>query len=210
MFPLSGMACPSVIDLACPNPLHLPFVKGWDTPLPSTGSDHVPITILVPSPSSVLAHHQFGWDHTDWETLTPLIESFKVPPPLLPAPPRSPWMSGSLAHSTALQASSRNTPRALALSIIPHHGGPLTSPSCTANTTRQRGQAKNKAPQPSGNYPTFPDLSISRASRSQKTNTGPPSSYQQPPRTYGPRRGLPQATPHATSRPSQGQKPCKR
>ena len=46
-FPLSGKACPSVIDLAFANPLLLPFVKGWETSLPSTGTDHVPITILL-------------------------------------------------------------------------------------------------------------------------------------------------------------------
>jgi len=51
-FPRSGKARPSVIDLAFANPLLLPFVQGWETSLPSTGSDHVPITILLASPSS--------------------------------------------------------------------------------------------------------------------------------------------------------------
>jgi len=48
-FPPSGKACPSLIDLAFANPLLLPLVKGWDTSLPSTGLDHVPITIILAS-----------------------------------------------------------------------------------------------------------------------------------------------------------------
>jgi len=54
-FPLSGMAHPSIIDLAFANPLHLPFVKSWETYLPSTGSDHVPITILLAAPPRILS-----------------------------------------------------------------------------------------------------------------------------------------------------------
>jgi len=38
-FPLSGKARPSGIDLACANPLLLPFIKAWETSLPSTSLD---------------------------------------------------------------------------------------------------------------------------------------------------------------------------
>ena len=50
-FPLVGKARPSVIDLALANaPLH-PLVKSWEASLPSTGSDHIPITITLATPS---------------------------------------------------------------------------------------------------------------------------------------------------------------
>jgi len=51
-FPRSEKARPSIIDLAFANPLLIPFVKSWETSFPSTGSDHVPITILLTALSS--------------------------------------------------------------------------------------------------------------------------------------------------------------
>ena len=46
-FPLSGLGSPSVLDLSFASPSLLPFSQAWDTPLPSTGSDHVPIQITL-------------------------------------------------------------------------------------------------------------------------------------------------------------------
>ena len=46
-FPLGGSGRPSVLDLAFASPLLLPFCQTWDTPLPSTGSDHVPVQIIL-------------------------------------------------------------------------------------------------------------------------------------------------------------------
>ena len=80
-FPLSGKARPSVNALAFANPLLLPCVKSWETSLPSTGSDHVPITLLLAGPSLDPAPPRLRWDHTDWEQLSPIISSFIVPPP---------------------------------------------------------------------------------------------------------------------------------
>ena len=54
-FPFAGKARHSVINLAFANALLLPLVKRCDASLPSTGSDHVPIRILLASPSAVLA-----------------------------------------------------------------------------------------------------------------------------------------------------------
>ena len=80
-FHLSGKARPSVIVLAFTNPLLLPFVKGWETSRPSTGSDHVPITILLASPSLDPAPLHLRSDHRDWELLSPIIKNFIVPAP---------------------------------------------------------------------------------------------------------------------------------
>ena len=54
-FSLGGTSRPSVIDLAFASSRLAPFCYHWDTSLPSTGSDHVPITISVSHP--VLSHH---------------------------------------------------------------------------------------------------------------------------------------------------------
>jgi len=50
-FPLVGNARPSVIDLAFANPPLLPLVKSWESSLPSTDSNHIPITITLATPS---------------------------------------------------------------------------------------------------------------------------------------------------------------
>jgi len=51
-FPLVGKARPSVIELAFANPYVLPLVKSLEASLPSTGSDHLPITVTRAAPSA--------------------------------------------------------------------------------------------------------------------------------------------------------------
>jgi len=103
-FPLVGRAGPSVIGLSFANPLLLPMVKGWEVSLPSSGPDHVPITINLAPPSLIPSPKRPRWSDTDWETLSPVLESFRIPPA---APCPSPmdldaWLAGSLDHLTAL------------------------------------------------------------------------------------------------------------
>jgi len=74
-FPLAGNARPSEIDLAFANPLLLPFVKSWEATLPSTGSDHIRITITLAPPSLSLKAPQPRWADTDRATLTPVIKT---------------------------------------------------------------------------------------------------------------------------------------
>jgi len=64
-FRLVGKARPSVIDLAFANPLLLPLVKSWEASLPSTGSDHIPITITLSAPSLNLKPPRHRWADTD-------------------------------------------------------------------------------------------------------------------------------------------------
>ena len=45
---------PSVLDLAFTNNALSPLVSSWDTPLPSTGSDHVPSVITLKPPAIML------------------------------------------------------------------------------------------------------------------------------------------------------------
>ena len=49
-FALLGNARPSVIDLTFENPPLLPLIKSWEASLPSTGSNHIPITITLATP----------------------------------------------------------------------------------------------------------------------------------------------------------------
>jgi len=103
-FPLVGGARPSVLDLAFANPALFPLVKNWEASLPSTGSDHIPITITLAAPSLKQKPPRPRWADTDWETLDPIVKGFKVPaarscstPPQL-----GQWMSESLNRLVAL------------------------------------------------------------------------------------------------------------
>jgi len=103
-FPLLGKARPSVIDLAFANPFLLPLVKSWEASLPSTGSDHVPITITLSTPSQIHKPPGPRWADTDWETLDPIVKGFKVPAaPSCPTPQQlDEWMSESLNRLVSL------------------------------------------------------------------------------------------------------------
>ena len=103
-FPLGGSSRPAVIDLAFASPRLAPYFHHWDTSLPSTGSDHVPITITVshsvlspPMPSP-------NWALTDWDSLTPLLGDLVFPAPLQ-LPTRlslEAWFDRHLATLTSL------------------------------------------------------------------------------------------------------------
>jgi len=53
-FPFDTITRPSVLDLAFANTALCPLVPSWDTPLPSTGSDHVPCVITLKPPAVML------------------------------------------------------------------------------------------------------------------------------------------------------------
>jgi len=103
-FPLSGKAHPSVINLAFANSMLRPLVKSWETSLPSTGSDHVPITIILASASWDAASPRLMWDNTDWEPLSPIGKHLIVSsPPPYPSPKfLDDWLTGALDRLTAL------------------------------------------------------------------------------------------------------------
>jgi len=83
----------SVIDLAFSNPPLLPLIQSWEASLPSTGSDHIPITITLAPPSLNQKPPRPRWADTDWETLDPIVKGFKVPAaPPCPTPPN--WTNG--------------------------------------------------------------------------------------------------------------------
>ena len=126
-FPLVGNARPSVIDLAFANPPLLPQVKRWEASLPSTGSDHVPITITLSPPSLHQKRPRPRWEDTDWETLDQIVKDFKVPAgPPGPTPPQlDQWLSESLNRLVALLK--EHTP----VSRPSHHSKPWWTPHLT-------------------------------------------------------------------------------
>ena len=80
-FPLQGLSRPSVLDLAFASSSLVPFFQDWSTDLPSTGSDHVTITIKIAHPIRVPPPPAPNWVRTDWPTLEPLLKEVIIPPP---------------------------------------------------------------------------------------------------------------------------------
>jgi len=119
-----GNARPSVIDLAFATRPLLPLIKSWEASLPSTGSDHIPITITLAPPSQKQKPPRLRWADTDWETLDPVIKGFKVPAaPLCPTPMQlDEWLSQSLNRLIALLK--EHTP----VSRPSHHSKPWWTP----------------------------------------------------------------------------------
>jgi len=80
-FPFAYNARLSVLDLAFANgPLFLSFPH-WETPLPSTSSDHVPVLITLESPRFRLPPPSPNWSKTDWSSILPVLPSLIPPPP---------------------------------------------------------------------------------------------------------------------------------
>ena len=80
-FPLGGTSRPLVIDIAFASSRLAPFYYYWDTSLPSTGLDHVPITISVSHPLLSPPLPSPNWALTDWDSLTPLLGDLVFPAP---------------------------------------------------------------------------------------------------------------------------------
>jgi len=64
-FPLHGPSSPSVLDLAFVFSASIPFFQESATDLPSTGSDHVPISIRIAHPISSPPPPAPDWLRTD-------------------------------------------------------------------------------------------------------------------------------------------------
>ena len=82
-FPLGGAGRSLVFDLSFASPSLLPFCQAWDTPFPSTGSDHVPVRIILSHPFSSPPPPSPNWSLTYWPSLEALLKDFAVP---LPSP----------------------------------------------------------------------------------------------------------------------------
>ena len=112
-FPLGGHGHPPVLDLSFASSSLLPFCQTWDTPLPSIGSDHVPVQIILSHPLTSPTPPSPNWSLTDWPALAPLLKDFIVPPP--PALPTrlslEAWFDRHLSCPTTLLTSHTPTKR---------------------------------------------------------------------------------------------------
>ena len=107
-FPHSGK--PSVLDLAFANSLLVPAFSAWDTPLPSTGSDHVPVVIYFSSPKFRPPPPSPNWSKTNLEAILPQLPSL-VPPPPPPSCPVSVFEDWFETYSSKVKAlATTNTP----------------------------------------------------------------------------------------------------
>jgi len=80
-FPLQGSSRSSVLDLAFASPALVPFFHEWATDLPSTGSDHVPISIRLAHPITCPPPPAPNWVRTDCPNLEPHLKETNISPP---------------------------------------------------------------------------------------------------------------------------------
>ena len=71
---------PGVIDLAFACPLLAPYFTEWTDPLPSTGSDHIPILLRFEAPLFRAPPPTANWALTDWPTLEPSLKATRISP----------------------------------------------------------------------------------------------------------------------------------
>jgi len=80
-FSMSLIGRPGVIDLAFACPLLAPYFSEWSDPLPSTGSDHIPILLRFEAPVFRAPPPSPNWVLTDWPALEASLKDTIIPPP---------------------------------------------------------------------------------------------------------------------------------
>jgi len=106
-FPFDTISRPAVLDLAFANTAFSPLVSSLETPLPSTGSDHVPCVITLRPPSIMLPPLTPHWALLDLDVVGKALNTFiTLPCPARPTPNSlSRWFDISSAHLTSLLTS---------------------------------------------------------------------------------------------------------
>ena len=110
-FPLGSAGRPSVLDLSFAFPSLLLFCQAWDTPFPSTSSDHVSLQIILSLPFSSAPPSSPNWSLTDWPSCELLLEDFAVPrpPPLTTRLSLEAWFDRHLSCLTTFLTSHTTT-----------------------------------------------------------------------------------------------------
>jgi len=80
-FSMSLLGRPAVQDLAFACPLLSPYFTVWCDPLPSTGSDHIPILLCFEAPLFRAPPPAPNWALTEWTPLDPSLRAASIPPP---------------------------------------------------------------------------------------------------------------------------------
>jgi len=82
---MSLIGRPGVLDLAFAFPLLSPYFSEWSDPLPSTGSDHIPILLRFEAPLFRAPPPTPNWALSDWASLESSLKATRIShPPLLP------------------------------------------------------------------------------------------------------------------------------
>ena len=80
-FSMSLIGRPGVLDLAFACPLLTPYFSEWSDPLPSTGSDHIPILLRFEAPLFQAPPPSPNRALTDWATLETSLKFTTISPP---------------------------------------------------------------------------------------------------------------------------------
>jgi len=106
-FRFDTISRPSVLDLAFVNTALSPLVSSWDTPLPSTRSDHVLGVITLRPPAILLPPPTPHWALNDLQAVGEAQEAFTtLPCPARPTPNfLGRWFDVSSTHLTSLPTS---------------------------------------------------------------------------------------------------------
>jgi len=106
-FPFDTTSRPSVLDLAFANTALSALVSSWDTPLPSTGSDHVPSVVTLRPPGVMLPPPTPHWALLDLYAVGRALDTFTtLPCPARPTPNSlSRWFDISSTRLTSLHTS---------------------------------------------------------------------------------------------------------
>ena len=172
-FPLGGSGRPSVLDLSFASPLLLPFCQTWDTPLPSTGSNHIPVQIILSHPLTSPLPPSPNWGLTG--LLSPHYLRTSSSPGLLLSPPDSLSKPGStdISHASPLSSPPTRPPSAPPTARSP--GGPPYFPYSERNSTLPQGRPAPPSSPPTVQPPTSPRKATSRPSRPPRQLTRGPS-----------------------------------
>jgi len=112
-FPFDTISRPSFLDLAFENTALYPLVSSWDTPLPSTGSDHVPCVKTLKPPAIMLPPPTPHWALLDLDAVGKALDAFIILPcPTRPTPNfLSRWFDISSTRLTSLLTSHARSKR---------------------------------------------------------------------------------------------------
>jgi len=104
---MSLIGRPGILDLAFACPLLAPYFSAWSDPLPSTGSDHIPILLRFEAHMFLAPPPTPNWGLTDWPALDLALKAARISP----APPIpttlsiDTWFKTNLDRITAKLAS---------------------------------------------------------------------------------------------------------
>jgi len=102
-FSMSLIWRPGVLDLAFACRLLAPYFTEWSDPLPSTGSDHIPILLRFEAPLFRAPPRTPNWALPDWASLESSLKCTTIlPPPSLPTTRSLEiWFSTNLGRVTS-------------------------------------------------------------------------------------------------------------